>query len=79
MLYRTALRVRREIFDQRDADVTWLPEARGVLAFRRSNGVRCVVNISGSPTPVDASTVLLASAELDDGELAVNAAAWLRH
>ena len=78
MLYRTALRLRREIFDQGDAGVTWLEESTGVLAFRRANGVRCVVNISGASVTVDASTVLLASAELHDGELPVNAAAWLR-
>jgi alpha-glucosidase len=78
MLYRTALRLRREVFDQGDVDVTWLQHASGVLAFRRSNGVRCVVNISGASVPVDATTVLLASAELSDGALPVNAAAWLR-
>jgi alpha-glucosidase len=77
-LYRTALRVRTEIFDQRDADVTWLSADDGVLAFERSNGACCVVNISGAPVQVEATNVVLASAELEHGMLPVNAAAWLR-
>ncbi len=75
-LYRTALRLRRE---RASGPLTWLPSEPGVLAFTRDGGFTCLVNLSGAPVPLPADRrVLLATEELD-GELPVDAAAWLVH
>ncbi|QKW22983.1 glycoside hydrolase family 13 protein [Kitasatospora sp. NA04385] len=72
-LYREAIRLRREL----RGDFAWLPAApEGVLAFRRGD-VRCLVNLSASPLPLDGE-VLLASGPLTDGLLPTDTAVWLR-
>jgi alpha-glucosidase len=73
-LYRTALRLRREHVA---GPLTWLPSEPDVLAFTRDGGFTCLVNLSGAPVALPADRrVLLATEELD-GELPVDAAAWL--
>jgi alpha-glucosidase len=73
-LYRTALRLRREHVA---GPLDWLPAEPGVLAFTRDGGFTCLVNLSGAPVALPADRrVLLATEELD-GELPVDAAAWL--
>ncbi|MFJ1754027.1 glycoside hydrolase family 13 protein [Kitasatospora sp. NPDC088134] len=73
-LYRTGLRLRRE---ELRGPFGWDADApAGVLAFRRGD-VRCLVNLSAAPLPVDGE-VLLASGELTDGRLPADTAVWLR-
>ncbi|KUN75971.1 alpha-amylase [Streptomyces griseoruber] len=65
-LYRTALRLRRKLFDGEEP--TWLPDTPpGVLAFARSGGRRCVTNLSATPVPLPPGEVLLSSTPLPDG------------
>ncbi len=77
-LYRAALRLRRTRDRLDDDTLDWQDTPDGVLAFRRPGGLLCVVNISGQDIalpPHDA--VLLASADLADGKLSPDTAAWL--
>ncbi|MGW2885520.1 glycoside hydrolase family 13 protein [Streptomyces griseoruber] len=65
-LYRTALRLRRKLFDGEEP--TWLPDTPpGVLAFARSGGRRCVTNLSATPVPLPPGEVLLSSTPLPGG------------
>jgi len=60
-LYRTALRLRRKLLA--GEELTWEPDpAPGVLAFARTDGWRCVANLSDTPVPLPAGEVLLSSA-----------------
>ena len=88
-LYRAALRLRRdELGDEGlDGAFAWLePDADAdadgdadVLAFRRGDRFACVVNLSGHAVTLPPhAALLLASAPLDGGRLAPDAAAWLR-
>jgi alpha-glucosidase len=79
-LYRMALRLRSGgEAGLRGEEFGWLPSAAGVLAFHRSNGFSCVVNLSGEPLPLpEAGTLLLASDVLSNGLLPPDTAAWLR-
>ncbi|MGW0583330.1 glycoside hydrolase family 13 protein [Streptomyces sp. NPDC002920] len=79
-LYRTALRLRRKLLD--GEELTWHPEAPpGVLAFARTNGWRCVTNLSAAPVPLPPGDVLLSSAPADDdgpgGLLPPDTTVWL--
>ncbi|MGW0948170.1 glycoside hydrolase family 13 protein [Streptomyces sp. NPDC002623] len=77
-LYRTALRLRRAHPALGDGTMTWLDAPPGVLAFRRDPGFVCVVNLSAAPYPLpDGSSVLLGSADVEDGSLATDHAVWL--
>jgi alpha-glucosidase len=59
--------------------MTWLPSARGVLAFARGTSVQCVVNISPEPARLpEHAGLLLASGPLDGELLPPDCAAWLR-
>ena len=77
-LYRTALRLRRS-GDQAGGDsLTWLDADEGVLAFRRADGLTCVVNMSAEPVPLPAQgEVLLTSGPVDQARLPPDTAAWL--
>ncbi|MFD3610672.1 glycoside hydrolase family 13 protein [Streptomyces atroolivaceus] len=86
-LYREALRLRRgepgfaaAPGETADGRLDWLPSAPGVLAFRRTHGLICVVNLSGSPAPLPGhDEILLTSAPLEpSGLLPDDTAAWLR-
>jgi alpha-glucosidase len=77
-LYRSALALRRSSSAFTGEDVQWLPAPEGVLAFRRSGGLVCLVNLSGAPVPLPEGEVLLASEAVADGTLAADAAVWLQ-
>ncbi|WP_406689937.1 glycoside hydrolase family 13 protein [Saccharopolyspora sp. ID03-671] len=77
-LYRTALRLRRELDALGEGEMRWLDAPEGVLAFHRDPGFTCVVNMSGTPQPLpEHERVLLTSADPDGGLLPPDAAAWL--
>ncbi|WP_256103961.1 glycoside hydrolase family 13 protein [Streptomyces sp. ODS05-4] len=79
-LYRTALALRRAEPALGDGPLTWLPAPEGVLAFRRSPDLLCLVNLGPGPAPLPPHTAaLLASGPLDeDGALPADTAVWLR-
>jgi alpha-glucosidase len=78
-LYRTALHIRRTRPGFGDGPLHWLPADPGVLAFTRTDGLMCVVNLAAEPAHLpDHSEVLLTSGPLDDaGRLPRDTAAWL--
>ncbi|MEV6260458.1 glycoside hydrolase family 13 protein [Streptomyces sp. NPDC051784] len=86
-LYREALALRRAEpgfaaapGETASGRLDWLPSGPDVLAFARTHGLICVVNLSPDPVELPAhDTVLLTSAPLDgSGRLPADAAAWLR-
>ncbi|TDT35315.1 alpha-glucosidase [Streptomyces sp. BK208] len=75
-LYRTALRLRRKLLD--GESLTWSDDVpAGVLRFDRSDGWRCVANLSGRTVDLPAGEVLLSSAPLEDGRLGPDTTVWL--
>ncbi len=74
--YRTALRLRRKLAV--DETLTWAEDTPpGVLQFDRSEGWRCVTNLSADPVDLPAGDILLTSAPLVDGRLGPDTTAWL--
>ncbi|WP_406065666.1 glycoside hydrolase family 13 protein [Streptomyces sp. NBC_01077] len=78
-LYREALRLRGSVEGFGDGPLAWLPADEGVLAFARSEGLVCVVNLSAGPAALPPhERPLLSSGPLDaDGRLPVDTAVWL--
>ncbi|GAB3160228.1 glycoside hydrolase family 13 protein [Microbispora hainanensis] len=75
-LYRTALRLRRELLG--DGTLTWLPYGDEVIAFRRDSGLVCLVNLGAEPVALpETGSVLLASGPLDGGLLPSDTAIWI--
>jgi alpha-glucosidase len=75
-LYRSALRLRRELGR---GDLAWLPSPEGVLAFHREPGFTCTVNFTGKPVTIDRpGKLLLSSGPLSGDELPADTAAWWR-
>jgi alpha-glucosidase len=75
-LYRTALRLRRKLLD--GETLTWAEAPAGVLHFARTEGWRCVTNVSDAPVPLPPGEVLLASVPLPhDGTLPPDTTVWL--
>jgi alpha-glucosidase len=74
-LYRTALALRATLPD--GEDLHWLPAPDGCLAFRRSGGLVCLVNLSGAAVPMPEGRVLLVSDDIDGAALPTDTAAWL--
>ncbi|MCX4763559.1 glycoside hydrolase family 13 protein [Streptomyces sp. NBC_01275] len=76
-LYRTALRLRRKLLA--GEELTWADADRpGVLAFARSDGWRCVANLSDAAVPLPPGEVLLSSVPLDgDGRVGPDTTVWL--
>jgi alpha-glucosidase len=75
-LYRTALRLRRKLLD--GESLTWSDDVpAGVLRFDRSDGWRCVANLSDRTVDLPAGEVLLSSAPLEDGRLGPDTTVWL--
>ena len=68
-LYRTALRLRRKLLD--GEELTWAADSPPeVLHFARSDGWRCVTNLSAVPVARPPGEVLLSSEPAaGDGEL----------
>src|SRR5699024_9741472 len=82
-LYRTPLRIRREL-DLGVGELTW-EEAPGedVVAFRVTDqdgaGVHVIANLGADPVPVpEGSEVLVASSGLVDGAITTDTTVWLR-
>jgi alpha-glucosidase len=77
-LYRTGLRLRRAHPALGDGGLAWCDSGPEVLDFTREPGFRCVLNFSTDEISLPVgSSVLLASAELPDGRLPPDTAAWL--
>ncbi|MEW1773015.1 glycoside hydrolase family 13 protein [Streptomyces sp. NPDC086777] len=75
-LYRSALRLRRKLLD--GESLTWVEAPPGVLHFARTEGWRCVTNVSDAPVPLPPGEVLLASVPLPhDGTLPPDTTVWL--
>jgi alpha-glucosidase len=74
-LYRTALRMRRD--HPRDGLLAMLIQAPGVLAFARSNGLACLVNMSEEVVSLPAGKVVLSSSEIVNRRLAPDTSVWL--
>jgi alpha-glucosidase len=77
-LYQSALRLRRELTELRDSDLTWLDSQPDCLVFGRGDSFTLILNAGDSPVDLPAGDVLLSSAELIAGQLPGNSAAWLR-
>jgi alpha-glucosidase len=80
-LYRSALRLRREIPALGDGTLSWLPADADVLAFRRDPGFVAVVNVGDRaadlPEAVRGARLVLTSGPVgDDGSLPAATAAW---
>ena len=56
VLYREALRIRRTEAGFGDGPLNWLPSAPDVLAFVRTGGLICVVNLAGEPVELPGHT-----------------------
>ncbi|MFI9611245.1 alpha-amylase family glycosyl hydrolase [Streptomyces sp. NPDC052023] len=76
-LYRAALRLRRKLLQ--GESLTWSDDTPpGVLHFTRSDGWRCLANLSGRPAPLPPGEPLLSSAPLEpDGRLGPDTTVWL--
>ncbi|MFE2041551.1 glycoside hydrolase family 13 protein [Streptomyces sp. NPDC059477] len=76
-LYRTALRLRRKLTE--GETLTWAADTPpAVLSFARTDGWRCVTNLSAAPVPLPPGEVLVTSGPLtDDGRLGPDTTAWL--
>jgi alpha-glucosidase len=90
-LYRSALRLRRELPELGDGPLEWWDDAPAatasppgarpvdILAFRRGDRFACIVNTGEDPVALPpGATVLLSSTALEGGLLPGDAAAWLR-
>lgn len=69
------LRLQRAEFD--GSTVEWLDSPADSLVFHRTGGLVCVLNAGSRPIPLPEGKVLLASAEVSDGVLRPDSAAWL--
>ncbi|MGQ4435653.1 MULTISPECIES: glycoside hydrolase family 13 protein [unclassified Streptomyces] len=75
-LYRTALRLRRKLLD--GEALTWADSPPGVLHFARSDGWRCVTNLSGVPVALPPGELLLSSEPAaGERQLAPDTTVWL--
>ncbi|MEA2623935.1 MAG: alpha-glucosidase [Chloroflexota bacterium] len=78
-LYRAALSVRRSEPGLGDGLLRWLDAPTGVISFARSDSFVAMANLSVSPVQLPAGAeLLLASADVVDGWLPVDATAWFR-
>jgi alpha-glucosidase len=78
-LYRAALRIKRARSYFATDDFAWIDAQADVLAFRRSDGFSCVINLSAQAGSLPAyDELLLASDPLEDGLLPPDTAVWLR-
>ena len=80
LLYRRALELRRERLrsgPDLDGVVVWLDLGADVLAFERSDGLRCVANMGDESVTLPKGEVLLASGPIVGHHLPPDAAVWL--
>ena len=69
--------VRREL--QASEELQWLETGNPeVLHFTRPGGWQSVTNFGDTAVELPAGTVLVSSAELEDGKLAASSTVWLR-
>ena len=77
--YREAIRLRGARTEFDGTAIEWLDAPDDVLVYRVvDGGLVCALNAGAEPMSLPAGEVLLASADLVDGKLPPNAAAWLR-
>jgi alpha-glucosidase len=78
-LYRTAIRLRRELPALGTGTLRWLDSPAGSLIFARDPGFVFVANLGDAPVPLPPHTEVLLSSEPlpEDGTLPPNTAAWL--
>lgn len=78
-LYRTALRLRRELpqLGAGGGPAIWTGQESDVLGLARGDGFVCVVNTAAVAVPVPPGTVVLSSLPLEGGLLPPDAAAWI--
>ncbi len=76
-LYRHAIELRhgRSGFG---GTVEFVDTSAGIVTFRGSDGLTCVLNASTAPVALPHGELLIASAAVTAGELPVGAAAWVR-
>ncbi|SDC81841.1 alpha-glucosidase [Geodermatophilus telluris] len=74
-LYRSALRLRRELLAEEP--LSWLDLGDDVLAFDRGRALRCVVNLSARPVPLGGLGRPLLTSEDVGADLPPDTAAWL--
>nr|WP_090274334.1 alpha-amylase family glycosyl hydrolase [Mycolicibacterium komanii]CRL67291.1 glycosidase [Mycolicibacterium komanii] len=77
MFFRRAFELRSRQAEFDGPTVEWLDSPADSLVFHRSGGLVCVLNAGSEPIPLPEGRVLLASAEVSDGALPPDAAAWL--
>ena len=75
--YRQAIELRRDRGEFDGATIEWLDSPADTLAFRRSGGLVCVLNAGADAMELPDGEVLLSAAELVEGKLPPDAAAWL--
>ena len=77
MFYRQAIELRRARSEFDGAAIEWLDSPADTLAVPRSGGLVCVLNAGDDAMALPDGEVLLASAEMVEGKLPPDAAAWL--
>ena len=83
-LYKSALRLRRELGELGDGTLEWLDSPAGTLALTRPGGAdgarfQSWTNLGTEPVALPAGEILLASGELPgDGTLPADTTVWLR-
>jgi len=75
-LYRTALRLRRELQDIEA--LTWCESGPGVVHFRRPNGWHSLTNFGPASVSLPDGEILLTSAPLTDDKIPANTTVWWR-
>ncbi len=75
-LYRKAIRLRREVIGP-SPHFRLLDTHPGVLAFERSGGFCCMVNMSTQPLPLPEGRVILSSEPVEGGDLPSDVGIWL--
>jgi alpha-glucosidase len=76
-LYRSALRVRRELLGG-DETLEMLDLGADVVGYRRGRGLVCAVNMGDRSVPRPPGEVVLASGEMAGDELPADTAVWVR-
>ncbi len=75
-LYRAAVAIRRTRL-RPGLEATWIDLGSDVVAFERSDGMRCIVNMGERSIPMPSGSVLLSSSPLVDDQLHPDTAVWL--
>jgi len=78
-LYRRALAIRRQRLRAVPGELgsSWIDMGPAVVAFERTDGMRCIVNMGHDAVALPAGTVVLTSSPLDGDRLPADTAVWL--